>query len=84
MHLLNRFRLHRLWRREFARVRAELGSYTRRELSADLRLSPGDIPDIAAEAADRRVAAYVRSHPGYRGAFGGRDAAGTAGAAFAG
>ena len=36
--------------RECRRVRAELETYSERELNADLRLSRSDIPDLAAEA----------------------------------
>ena len=61
--LPERIGLALLWRREFRKVRAELGCYSERELTADLRLSRSEIPAIAAEAADERVAA-----PGRRGA----------------
>ena len=36
--------------RECRRVRAELETYSERELSADLRLDRSDIPDLAAQA----------------------------------
>ena len=73
MTLFQRIELARLWRREYRRVRGELETHTQRELSTDLGLNRSDIPDIAAEAADQKVAAFVRSHPGYdrrpRGGF---------------
>ena len=39
-----------LRQRECRRVRAELETYSERELNADLRLNRSDIPDLAAEA----------------------------------
>ena len=39
-----------LRRREYRRVRAELETYSERELSADLRLNRSDIPDLAVGA----------------------------------
>ncbi len=71
MDILKRLQLAVAWRREFHRVRAELATYSERELAADLRLNLSDIPSIAAEAADERVAAFVRAHPGYRHAWAG-------------
>ena len=47
-------------RREFVKVRAELRTYAGRELMADLRLAPSEIPEVAAEAADLRAYAFVR------------------------
>ena len=64
--LPRRIALARLWRGEFLRVRAELEANSGRELMADLRLTRSEIPEIAAEAADRRVAAFVRAHPEHR------------------
>lgn len=59
--IINRISLTLAWHREYARVSAELGAYTRHELAADLRLSRGDIPELAARAADEHVAALSRS-----------------------
>lgn len=64
--------LELLWRRAYRRVHAELGSYSDRELMADLRLSRGDVHDIAVEGADEAVAEFVASHPVYRRAAAGR------------
>lgn len=67
-----RVELALLRRRELRRVSAELGTYSERELAADLRMSPSAIPDAAAEEADRRVDAFVREHPAYRAAWRGQ------------
>ena len=64
--LPQRIALARLWRREFRKARAELESYSERELKSELRINRSDIPEIAAEAADQSVAAIVRSRPEYR------------------
>lgn len=72
MDLLKRVELARKWRRAYRRVHAELDAYSDRELLADLRLTRSEIPDIAAEAADQEVAAFVRAHPEYRRAWGWR------------
>jgi uncharacterized protein YjiS (DUF1127 family) len=64
--LPQRIALARLWRREFRRARAELESHSERELRSDLRLNRSDIPEIAAEAAEQSLAAFVRRHPEYR------------------
>jgi hypothetical protein len=69
MNLLNHLKLALIRRREFLKVRAELESYSERELMADLRLNRSAIPAVAAEAADQRVAALVQSHPEYRRAW---------------
>lgn len=69
MDLVKHMQLWLIWRREFARIRAELGWYSERELTADLRLNRSDIPAIAREAADQSLAAFVRSHPDYRRAW---------------
>ncbi len=68
--LVDRIRFAFAWRREYARVSAELGSHTKNELAADLRLSRGDIPEMAARAADEHVAALrsTRSGQGWAGA----------------
>lgn len=58
--------LRLLWRSTFRQARAELHSYSPRELMADLRLSPSNIDDLAAEAADGKVAAFVAANPAYR------------------
>jgi uncharacterized protein YjiS (DUF1127 family) len=50
MNLLKRIEHALLRRRECRRVRAELETYSERELNADLRLSRSDIPDLAARA----------------------------------
>src|SRR4051794_1294075 len=50
MNLSKRIGHALLRRRERRRVRAELETYSERELNADLRLSRSDIPDLAAEA----------------------------------
>ena len=50
MNLLERIEHALLRRRECRRVRAELETYSERELNADLRLNRSDIPDLAAEA----------------------------------
>jgi len=50
MNLSQRIGLALLRRRECRRVRAELETYSERELSADLRLNRSDIPDLAARA----------------------------------
>ena len=57
-----------VWRRAYGRVRAELASYSDRELMADLRLSRGDVHGIAVEGADAAVAAFIAGHPAYRAA----------------
>jgi uncharacterized protein YjiS (DUF1127 family) len=66
MGLPERIGLALLWRREFRRVRAELDRYSERELTADLRLSPSEVPAIAAEAADEYVAASGRRGAAWR------------------
>src|SRR5687768_2127656 len=53
--LPQRLELARRRRREFRKVRAELESYSERELMSDLRLTRSDIPAIAAQAAEERV-----------------------------
>jgi hypothetical protein len=63
MDLLNPIKLAFIWHREFRKVRAELESYSARELAADLRMSRADIPEVAARAADEKVAALVRRRP---------------------
>jgi hypothetical protein len=69
MDLLNYLKLALIRRRAFLKASAELESYSERELMADLRLNRSAIPAIAAEAADQRVTAFVRSHPEYRRAW---------------
>src|SRR3954452_7269970 len=50
MNLLKHIGHALLRRRECRRVRAELETYSERELSADLRLNRSDIPALAAQA----------------------------------
>ena len=58
--IYRRLELASIWRREFHRVRSELACYSERQLNADLRMSRSDIPYIAMEAANERVAARVQ------------------------
>jgi uncharacterized protein YjiS (DUF1127 family) len=69
MNILRSIELARLRHSEYRKARAELETYSERELHSDLRLNRSDIPDIAAEAADARVAEFVRAHPEYRAAW---------------
>jgi uncharacterized protein YjiS (DUF1127 family) len=66
MNPLGYIKLALLWRREYRKARAELESASERELSADLRLNRSDIPDVAAEVADGRLAAVLRDRLGHR------------------
>ena len=66
MNLLRSIELALLRQREYRKARAELETYSERELNSDLRLNRSDIPALAAEAAEQRVAAFGRSHPTYR------------------
>ena len=50
MNLLKRIEHALLRQRECRRVRAELETYSERELNADLRLNRSGIPDLAAQA----------------------------------
>ena len=50
MNLLKHIEHALLRQRECRRVRAELETYSERELNADLRLNRSDIPALAAEA----------------------------------
>ena len=68
MYLFEHVELALLRHLEYRKVRAELETYSEHELNADLRLNRSDIPELAAEAADERVAAFVRAHPEYRAA----------------
>jgi hypothetical protein len=79
--LTRRITLARMWRREYAQVAAELGTHSERELTGDLRMNRSEIPGVAAEEADRRVAAIVRANPAYRGR---RTAPAIGGLAYAG
>ena len=65
--LTRRIGLAQMWRREYAQVVAELGTYSERELTGDLGMNRSEIPGVAAEEADRRVAAFVRANPAHRG-----------------
>ena len=69
MNILRSLELAWLRHSEYRKVRAELESYSEREMHSDLRLCRSDIPDIAAEAADARVAEFVRANPEYRSAW---------------
>ena len=69
MNLLRSIELALLRQREYRKARAELETYSERELNSDLRLNRSDVPEIAAEAADERVAAFVQAHPEYRHAW---------------
>jgi uncharacterized protein YjiS (DUF1127 family) len=51
----------RAWRAAYRDMYAQLNSYSDRELLADLRLSRSEIHDIAAEAADDRVAQMAQA-----------------------
>ncbi len=84
MDLIKRLNLGLVWQREFRKMRGELASYSARGLEADLRLNHSDIPGVAAEAADERVAAFVRDNPSYRGAWAGRGRGTVFGRAVAG
>lgn len=55
--------LRAVWRKEFNRVRRELGAYTDRELMRDLLPASSDIYDLAVEAADQAVAERLRREP---------------------
>ena len=74
--------LARVRRREYLRVRAELLTYSDRELLTDLRLVPSEIGDVAAEAAAMRADEFARGRPGRREALGWRSR--PAGAGYAG
>src|SRR3954447_12726610 len=67
--LARRLVLGRVYRRELAAVRAELASYTDRELASDLRVCRSDVPWIAATEAERRLSLFVIAHPEYRAAW---------------
>lgn len=55
-----RLELARIRRREFLRLRAQLESYSDRELMADLRLVRSEIDDVAVEGAQRLVDTVAR------------------------
>lgn len=69
-----RVRLELVWRRAHRRMRAELATYSDRELMTDLRLTRSEIDGVAAEGADERVAAFIADNPGFRQARAGRGA----------
>ena len=48
-----------VWSRAYRRTRAELETYSDRELAVDLRRSRSDIGALAAEAADERLLAHL-------------------------
>ena len=55
-----RYELARIRRAEHVRLRAQLESYSDRELMADLRLVRSEIDDVAAEGAQRLVDTVAR------------------------
>ena len=61
-----RVRLRLVWRSAYNQVRAELQTYSPRELMADLRYSRSEIDDLATEGADERVAAFIAANPSFR------------------
>lgn len=69
MNIFKRIELALRWRAAYSRALGELATYSEHELSSDLRLMASDLPGIAAEAADQKVAAYVSTHPAYRAAW---------------
>jgi uncharacterized protein YjiS (DUF1127 family) len=79
MNILRSLELAWLRHSEYRKARAELDSYSERQLNSDLRLNRSDIPDLAAEAADVRVAEFVRANPAYRDAWTPRRAGGYGG-----
>lgn len=62
--------------REFRAVLRELNSYSDRELASELRITRADIPRLAFEEAERRVAVHPTPEP--RPAATGRHALGEA------
>ena len=68
--------LARIRRREFLRLRAQLQSYSDRELMADLRLVRSEIDDVAADGAQRLVDTIIRTGRGRRTAAWGGEAVG--------
>jgi uncharacterized protein YjiS (DUF1127 family) len=66
-----RVRLQLVWRRAYRQMRAELATYSDRELMTDLRLTRAEIDDVAAEGADERLSAHIAADPALRrAAFG--------------
>ena len=65
-----RLRLALLRQRVRQRARAGLEGYTDPELQRDLLFPRSEIGRIAAEEADRRLAAFVAGHPAHRRAAG--------------
>ena len=63
MTFLKQIRLPLIRRRAYLATCAELETYSERELNADLGLSRSNIPDVAREAAERRVTAHLSGHP---------------------
>lgn len=59
--LVRRIERQRMWRAQFERTKKELEAYSDDELVADLRLNRSDIPQVAAEAADRWLAELERT-----------------------
>jgi uncharacterized protein YjiS (DUF1127 family) len=61
-----RIQLQMVWRRAYRQMRAELATYSDRELMTDLHLTRSEIDDIAAEGADERLGAYIAADPALR------------------
>ena len=80
--LSGRVELALVRRREFRKVRAELDTYSARELLTDLRLVPSEIGQVAAEAAAMRADEHARGRHRRRQAYGWRSR--SAGAGYAG
>jgi hypothetical protein len=74
MNIVRRIELAIRWQLADRQALAELETYTERQLSCDLKLMRSDLPGIAAEEADERIAAYVSNRPGYLAAWNGASA----------
>lgn len=70
--LSRRHRLGEVRRAAYGRARAELDSYSDRDLYQDLRIDRAQIHDLAVEEAELAVAAFVRAHPEHRDTSHGR------------
>lgn len=73
--------LRKVRNQAYERVMAELSAYSDRELNGDLRIARSQLPELAGQEADQRLAQFVRRNPAYRAAFqgaGGRPADGFA------
>lgn len=73
--LSRRHTLAEVRRAAYGNARAELDSYSDRDLHQDLRIDRAQIHDLAAEEAELKVAAFVRAHPEHRDAGHGRRSA---------